>query len=211
MIADVTSRPDRADSPDLSLILASKSASRRAMLDAGGVEHDAIPAAIDERAMEQEMGGSEPSEIAQALAAAKAAFVSQDYPGRWVLGSNSLVEVAGQRFDKPQSRDEAADHLRFFSGRTMHLHSAAALARDGQIDWIAPSLATLHVRELSEDFVQSYLDAEWPEVSHCVGVFRIEALGVQLFERILGDQFTVLGMPLLAVLGALRERGLLAA
>ena len=190
------------------VILASKSASRRAMLDAAGVSYESAPAEIDERALEAEMDGAQASEIAQALAAAKAAAVSAAQPGRWVLGSDSLVEVAGRRFDKPQSRQQAAEHLRSFSGRPMHLHSAAALARDGQIDWVAPSLATLAVRELSSDFIEKYLDVEWPEVSHCVGVFRIEARGVQLFERIIGDHFTVLGMPLLAVLGALRERGL---
>ena len=193
------------------VILASKSASRRTMLDAAGVAYESVPAEIDERALEAEMDGAEASEIAQALAAAKAAAVSAEHPGRWVLGSDSLVEVDGRRFDKPQSREQAAEHLRFFSGRPMHLHSAAALARDGRIDWIAPSLATLSVRELSGKFIEDYLDAEWPEVSHCVGVFRIEARGVQLFERIIGDHFTVLGMPLLAVLGALRERELVAA
>ena len=87
----------------------------------------------------------------------------------------------------------------------MDLHSAAALQRSGRILWCGSALARLHVRTLSEDFIESYLAAEWPEVSQCVGVFRIEALGVQLFERIEGDQFTVLGMPLLQVLGALRE------
>ena len=193
------------------VILASRSASRRTMLDAAGVAYESVPAEIDERALEAEMDGAEASEIAQALAAAKAAAVSAEHPGRWVLGSDSLVEVDGRRFDKPQSREQAAEHLRFFSGRPMHLHSAAALARDGRIDWIAPSLAALSVRELSGKFIEDYLDAEWPEVSHCVGVFRIEARGVQLFERIIGDHFTVLGMPLLAVLGALRERGLVAA
>ena len=91
----------------------------------------------------------------------------------------------------------------------MRLHSAAALARDGAIDWVEPSLATLHMRDLSDDFIAHYLDTEWPAVSHCVGVFRIEALGVQLFERIIGEHFTVLGMPLLPVLGALRERGII--
>ena len=113
----------------------------------------------------------------------------------------------GQRFDKPATRDDAAEHLRFFSGRPMHLHSAAAIARDGEIVWRHAAMVTLHVRTLSPQFIESYLAAEWPEVSHCVGVFRIEAMGVQLFERIEGDHFTVLGMPLLAVLAALRDMG----
>lgn len=124
-----------------------------------------------------------------------------------MLGSDSLVVVGERRFDKPASREEATEHLRAFSGRVMHLHSAAAIARGGSVVWRETSLAMLHTRKFTEDFIQTYLDTEWPAVSHCVGVFRIEGPGVQLFERIEGDQFTVLGMPLLAVLGALRDMG----
>lgn len=193
------------------LILASRSASRQAMLEAAGVDFDVRVADIDERALEAAMEEAEPEEIAQALAAAKAVAVSAVEPHRLVLGSDSLVEVDGRRFDKPADRDQASGHLRFFSGKVMRLHSAAALAVDGRITWIDHGLATLHVRELSDSFIESYLDAEWPEVGACVGVFRIEARGVQLFERIIGDQFTVLGMPLLPVLEALRERGVLEA
>lgn len=188
------------------IVLASNSASRKTMLSAAGIAFEARPAAIDERALEAEMADADPAEIAQALAAAKAAAVSSD---RLVLGSDSLVEVEGRRFDKPASREEAAAHLRFFSGKVMTLHSAAALAREGRIVWIGSDFARLAVRELSEDFIAAYLDAEWPAVAHCVGVFRIEGPGVQLFERISGDQFTVLGMPLLQVLEALREEGVL--
>lgn len=195
----------------MTLILASGSASRRAMLEAAGVTFEVRTAQIDERVLEAEMDGAAPEEVAQALAAAKAVAVSQGDPHRLVLGSDSLVEVDGQRFDKPASREQAAEHLRYFSGQPMRLHSAAALAVDGRITWLDHSLATLHVRQLSEGFIQRYLEAEWPEVSHCVGAFRIEARGVQLFERILGDQFTVLGMPLLPVLEALRQRGVLEA
>lgn len=191
------------------IVLASASASRRAMLAAAGVAFTVVPAAIDERALEGEMAASDGAEIAQALAAAKAAAVSAAHPGQWVLGSDSLVEVGGRRFDKPVSREEAGEHLRFFAGKVLTLHSAAALARDGRIDWIDGDFARLAVRDLSADFIAAYLDAEWPAVSGCVGVFRIEGPGVQLFERVTGDQFTVLGMPLLAVLGALRERGVL--
>ena len=188
------------------IVLASNSASRKAMLQAAGVAFEARPAEVDERALEAEMDGAEPPEVAQALAAAKAVAVSD---ARIVLGSDSLVEVDGRRFDKPASREQAAEHLRFFSGKVMTLHSAAALAKDGQIVWVGSDFARLRVRELSEEFIEAYLDAEWPEVSYCVGVFRIEGPGVQLFESIMGDQFTVLGMPLLQVLDALREEGVL--
>lgn len=189
--------------PDL--VLASQSASRRAMLDAAGVAHQAIPARMDERALEASLAGAAPNAVALALAEAKALTVCPQAPGRLVLGSDSLVVVDGRRFDKPASREQAADHLRFFSGKVMELHSAAALARDGAVVWRHAECARLAVRPLDEAFIAAYLDAEWPEVAACVGVFRIEARGVQLFDRIEGSHFTVLGMPLLAVLGALRE------
>ena len=190
----------------MSLVLASASASRRAMLDAAGVSYQSVPALIDERALEAGLAGATGAEIAVALAAAKALAVSAGHPGSLVLGSDSLVEVGGRRFDKPASRDDAAAHLRLFSGETMHLHSAAALARDGLIVWQHGEAALLRVRPLSDAFIAGYLAAEWPAVSACVGVFRIEALGVQLFEHIEGSHFTVLGMPLLAVLAALRDQ-----
>lgn len=192
------------------LILASQSASRRAMLTAAGVPHRAVPAYLDERALEAGLDGHAPDETARALACAKALAVSQDHPDALVLGSDSLVETAGRRFDKPASREDAGAHLRFFSGKVMRLHSAAALARGDAIIWQDSVTARLHVRDLSDAFIETYLDREWPQVAACVGVFRIEGLGAQLFERIEGDTFTILGMPLLPVLAALREQGELA-
>jgi len=185
------------------IVLASKSASRRTMLGAAGVEFEVRPPSIDERAVEHALANAGPGEVALALAEAKA--LSVEGRGRPVLGSDSVVSVAGKRFNKPASRAQAAEHLRFFSGETMELHSAAAIALTGTLRWSHVAVATLKVRALSDEFIEAYLAAEWPEVSQCVGVFRIEALGVQLFESIDGDMFTVLGMPLLPVLGALRE------
>lgn len=189
------------------LILASQSASRRAMLSAAGVAFEAVPAALDERALEAGLGDAAPDTVALALAEAKALAVARDRSGQLVLGSDSLVEVDGRRFDKPTSREDAALHLRFFAGKSMRLHSAAALVRGNAVLWRHASLASLQVIDMSDAFIESYLDAEWPAVAGCVGVFRIEARGVQLFEAIDGDHFTVLGMPLLAVLGALRTMG----
>ncbi|MEO6040731.1 MAG: Maf family protein [Croceibacterium sp.] len=187
------------------IVLASKSASRRAMLAAAGVAFETRPANLDERALEAEMYAVGPGDLALALAQAKACSV--DGGGRPVLGSDSVVAVEGVRFNKPASRAQAAEHLRFFSGKTMALHSAAALALDGALRWSHVSVAYLKVRELSDAFIETYLVAEWPEVSQCVGVFRIEGLGVQLFESIDGDNFTVLGMPLFEVMRALRALG----
>jgi len=193
----------------MTLLLASKSASRRAMLEAAGIAFEACAADLDERAVEAGLGDCEPKEVALALAEAKANAVAQGSPDRWVLGSDSLVAVDGRRFDKPESKENAVEHLRFFSGKVMELHSAASLVRGGADSWGHAETARLHVRDLSDEFIESYLADEWPEVGACVGVFRIEGRGPQLFERIEGDMFTVLGMPLLAVLAALRERGAL--
>ncbi|MFL6762928.1 MAG: Maf family protein [Sphingomicrobium sp.] len=190
----------------MSLILASTSAIRRLMLDAAGVSHEAVKPEVDEAAIKAQM--SRADDIASKLAAAKA--LSIDHSG-WTVGSDSVVSIDGRLFDKPSNRDDAADHLRFFSGKEMRLTSAVALACDGRLDWAHVETARLQVRPLSETFISDYLDAEWPEVGYTVGVFRLEARGVQLFSSIDGDHFTILGMPLLPLLGALRERGLLPA
>ncbi len=191
------------------LVLASQSASRKAMLSAAGVKFEARAADVDERALEAELVGADAPIVALALAKAKALAGSEANPGALVLGSDSMVEVEGRRFNKPRHLGEAAEHLRFFSGKTMVLHSAAALARDGEVLWSHADKALLTIRPLSESFIAGYLADEWPEVGACVGVFRIEGLGVQLFEKIEGSQFTVLGMPLLPVLGALRDAGVM--
>ena len=176
------------------------------MLDAAGVQHEVVKPDVDEAAVKARL--SDPGEIASELAAAKALSIEGN---EWVIGSDSVVSVEGRLFDKPRGRDEAAEHLRFFSGKTMVLTSAVALARSGEIDWRHVATARLEVRRLSKAFIRSYLDAEWPEVGYTVGVFRLEARGVQLFDRIEGDHFTILGMPLIPLLRALRERGLLLA
>jgi len=177
------------------------------MLEAAGVEFDVASPQIDEAALKA--AALLTDDLAAGLAHAKALSVSEGRSGDWVIGSDSVVEVQGRLFDKPADRSQAAEHLQFFSGKTIQLTSAVALARENAVDWTHAETATLQVRPLSEDFIAFYLDREWPAVSHCVGVFRLEGPGVQLFERIDGDHFTILGMPLLPLLGALRERGLL--
>lgn len=190
------------------MILASKSVSRRAMLEAAGVPFSTMVADLDERAIETDLGpATPPRDVALALARAKALAVCKLVPGELVLGSDSLVECGGRRFDKPESRAAAAEHLRFFSGRVLHLHSAAVLANNGEVLCEDASVASLHVVDLSNRFIETYLEHEWPAVAGCVGVFRIEGRGVQLFHKIEGDHFTVLGMPLLSVLAFLRELG----
>ena len=176
------------------------------MLDAAGAAYRAVKPDVDEDSVKARLNSA--AEIASELAAAKACSIGGD---DWVIGSDSVVSAGGRLFDKPRDREEAVEHLRFFSGRTMLLTSAVALARGGKLDWHHVETARLEVRKLSDAFIADYLDAEWPEVGYTVGVFRLEARGVQLFDHIEGDHFTILGMPLIPLLGALRQRGLLLA
>lgn len=191
----------------MTLLLASSSAIRRQMLEQAGVNFESTPANLDESI--EKKRHSDPRELAIALARAKAVAVSSARPEALVIGSDSVVTVGGRLFDKPADKDQAADHLRFFSGKPMQLTSGVAIARAGEIEWSFCDSAQLRVRELSDRFIGRYLDAEWPEVSYCVGVFRMEGRGVQLFDSIEGSFFTILGMPLIPLLGALRDRGVL--
>lgn len=194
----------------MDLVLASTSPIRGTLLANAGVAYAAEAPEVDEAAVKQGFAGSD-RELAITLAEAKATSVSRRRPSALVVGSDSVLSVDGRRFSKPGGRQEAAEHLRFFSGRSMELTSGVALAQDGVVLWRTAEVARLAVRPLSEEFIEDYLDADWPEVSYCVGVFRLEGPGVQLFERIEGDHFTVLGLPLLPLLGELRRRGVLAA
>ncbi len=193
----------------MALILASRSEIRRAMLDNAGIAYEALKPEVDEDELKRRFDTA--TEIASELAAAKASAVSAERPDDFVIGSDSIVSVNRRLYDKPRDRSEAVEHLLSFSGKPMQLTSAVALARGGTVDWRHVENATLQVRQLSEAFIEDYLNAEWPDVGYTVGVFRLEGRGVQLFDRIEGDHFTILGMPLLALLGALRERGLVLA
>lgn len=178
------------------------------MLASAGVDYESVSPAIDESSANHAF--DEPPYLALKLARAKALAVSSSRSGDWVIGSDSVISVDGRLFDKPKDRDQAEEHLRYFSGRAMELTSAVAVARDSLVDWSHSQTARLRIRTLSDRFIRSYLDAEWPEVAYCVGVFRMEGRGVQLFDDVEGDHFAILGMPLIPLLGALRERGLIA-
>jgi septum formation protein len=196
----------------MNLILASQSASRRAMLEAAGVPFSAIAAGVDEEAAKTvlHMEKVAPRDFADALAELKALKISGREPAALVLGSDSIAVLAdGTILDKPADRDEATDHLRRMSGSRFDLISAAVIAEGGRPVWRSVDRATLFVRPLSEAFIHAYLDAEWPAIAGCVGCFRIEGPGAQLFSRIEGSQFTVLGLPLLPVLDYLRVRKVL--
>jgi septum formation protein len=177
------------------------------MLEAAGVDFDVASPHVDEAALKA--AALLTDDLALDLAKAKALSVSDGRGADWVIGSDSVITVQGQLFDKPADRNQAAEHLRFFSGKTIQLTSAVAIAQGNAVDWSHAQTAALEVRPLSDHFIAGYLDAEWPAVSHCVGVFRIEGPGVQLFSSVEGDHFTIQGMPLIPLLEALRERGVL--
>lgn len=192
------------------LVLASQSASRRAMLTAAGVPFEAASPQVDEDAAKASLTALSPRDLADALAELKAVKLSARDPEALVIGSDSLVALAdGTRLDKPESRDDAAEQLRRMSGGAHDLWSAVVMAEAGRPVWRHVARARLHVRPLSDGFIHSYLDREWPAIAGCVGCFRIEGPGVQLFSKLEGDHFTVLGMPLIPVLGQLRTLGLL--
>ncbi|WP_375382068.1 Maf family protein [uncultured Sphingomonas sp.] len=192
------------------IVLASGSASRRAMLTAAGVPFEAVSPGVDEDAAKASLraDGRSPRDLADALAELKAVKVSGRMLDALVIGSDSLVALDdGTTLDKPESRDQAAEHLRRMSDRVHDLVSAAVIAEDGRPVWRFVDRARMHVRPLSDAFIETYLDAEWPAVARCVGCYRIEGPGAQLFARIEGSQFTVLGLPLLPLLDYLRVRG----
>ena len=189
----------------MSLILASNSQIRREMLEQAGLSFEVRSPSFDEEEVKRAFD-AESEILARTLAAGKAASITTE-PGVWVIGSDSTVTVDGARYSKPRDRNEAAAHLRAFSGRTMLLSSGVALARRSKVEWVHTETARLYFRPLSESFIANYLDEEWPDVGYCVGVFRMEGRGVTLFDRVEGSHFTILGMPLLPLLGALRDRG----
>lgn len=194
------------------IILASQSASRRAMLEAAGIAFEALPARVDEDAAKAALAGLSPRDLADALAELKAIKVSQRAGPVLALGSDSVVALHdGTLLDKPTSREEAAEHLARMSGQVHELWSAAVIAEHGAPVWRHVERARMHVRPLSPAFIEAYLDREWPAIGGCVGCYRIEGPGVQLFSRIEGSHFTILGLPLLAVVGYLRTRGVLPA
>ena len=193
------------------LILASRSAARRAMLTAAGVTHEAVAAAVDEESAKAALvaEGADARRLADALAELKAVKISRRYPVDWVLGCDqTLSRDDGRLFDQPRDRADAADQLRALRGRKHRLTSAAVLAQGGVPVWRHIGVATLTMRDFSDAFLEQYLDAEWPAIAGCVGCFRVEGPGVQLFSRLDGSHFTILGLPLLQVLDYARVRGI---
>ena len=194
----------------LPLILASQSRARQALLANAGIAFEATPAGIDEREIQRDSGLAEPGEIASLLARQKALWVSSRQPDRIVVGADQTLALAKQLFSKPAGRAQAADQLRALAGNSHELHSAVAVARDGKILFETVSVARMAMRQLSEAEIDAYLDEAGAAVTTSVGAYQLEGLGIHLFERIEGDHFTILGLPLLPLLAFFRGEGLLA-
>ncbi len=190
-------------------ILASQSRTREILLANAGIPFDAVPARIDERAVQRDSGLSAPGDIAGLLAREKACFISSKNPGRYVIGADQTLALGNRLFSKPAGRAQAADQLRLLAGQTHELHSAVAVARDGEILFSEVSVARMTMRPLSDEEIRTYLDAAGDAVTTSVGAYQLEGLGVHLFGRIEGDHFTILGLPLLPLLAFLRGQGLL--
>jgi septum formation protein len=196
------------------LILASTSAARRAMLARAGVECDAMAPMVDEESIKLSLlaQGLGARDIADALAEAKAVKLSGKHPGALVIGADQTLELDdGTMLDKPQSPDEAMTHLSLMSGKTHKLLSAAVVAEAGQPVWRFVATSRLLMRPLSQAFIAAYVDQHWQDIRHCVGCYQIEGAGAQLFSHIKGTHFDIMGLPLLPLLGFLRERGIIAA
>jgi len=191
------------------LILASQSRARQALLSNAGISFEAVTAEIDERAVQQASGLSAPGEIASLLAREKALSVSARQPGKFVIGADQTLALGERLFSKPAGRALAAAQLRALAGRSHELHSAVAVARDGKILFEAAAIAGMTMRRLGEAEIDVYLDEAGDVVSSSVGAYQLEGPGVHLFERIEGDHFTILGLPLLPLLAFLRSERLL--
>ncbi|NPU68603.1 septum formation inhibitor Maf [Bradyrhizobium sp. 83012] len=194
---------------DEPLVLASQSRARRLLLENAGLACEAVPADVDERAIQSEAGLVAPYEVALHLATAKARAVAAIRPGSYVLGADQTLALGERMFNKPAGRQQAMHQLLALAGRTHALHSAIAVVRNGEVLFSHVAVAWMTMRTLSESDVAAYLDTAGQAVMSSVGAYQLEGLGVHLFDRIDGDHFTILGLPLLPLLAYFRDARLL--
>lgn len=193
------------------LLLASASETRRALLSNAGLSFEVAPADIDERAAERPLlnSGASPEDLALALAMTKAATISERNPADLVIGADQVLELEGERLTKPEDMEAARRQLLRLSGRTHHLHAGIACARMGEIVWQHTETASLTMRRVEPAIVGRYLAAAGASALNSVGAYQIEGRGIQLFEKIEGDYFAILGLPLLPLLAFLRAVGVI--
>lgn len=187
------------------LVLASRSDIRGKILAAAGLRFEIRPSQINERAVEMESGIADAAAVARHLARAKAQAIASSLPGRLVLGADQTLACGAKRFAKPADRAEAAEQLRALRGCVHELHSALALVRDNEIIFACVDTARLAMRDFSDRFLNGYLDMAGDAATRSVGGYQLEGIGIHLFERVEGDFFTILGLPLLPLLAFLRQ------
>lgn len=192
------------------LVLASKSSVRRVILEAAGIPVEAVTADIDERAIENEASAKSPADVALLLARRKAEAVAEKMPGRLVVGADQTLALGTKRFTKPVGRDSARRQLQELRGQTHSLYSGLALVRDGAVLHGECDVARLTMLNFSDTFLDAYLDAAGQSVCESVGGYQLERIGIHCFERVDGDHNTILGLPILGLLAALRKIGALA-
>ena len=193
-----------------SLVLASRSDVRGKILAAAGLRFEIRPAQIDERAVEKDSDAPDAAAVARHLAREKARAIAAKMPGRLVLGADQTLARGNRRFSKPADRAAAVEQLTSLRGRTHELHSALALVRDGETLFVHVGTARLTMRDFSDRFLEDYLDMVGGAALSSVGGYQLEGIGIHLFERVEGDYFTILGLPLLPLLAYLRESGFVA-
>jgi len=189
------------------LVLASASPFRRRMLEAAGLSFRVVPAEVDEAAIRRRVPTADLARVAETLALAKAQAVSKTLPNALVIGADQVLALGDQLFSKPMDVNEARAQLEKLRGQAHRLHTAAALAQAGEILWSHTETARLVMRSFSDAFLDRYLARMGAKVLQTVGAYEIEGHGIQLFERVEGDSFTIIGLPLLALLAELRARG----
>jgi septum formation protein len=192
------------------LILASQSRARQVLLANAGVAFKSIAADIDERGVQQTSGLSAPADVAAVLAREKALWVSSHQPGSFVIGADQTLALGDRLFSKPAGRAQAAEQIRTLAGRSHELHSAVAVACDGAILFETVTIARMTMRTFGDAEIAAYLDEAGAAVTSSVGAYQLEGVGVHLFDRIEGDHFTILGLPLLPLLAFMRSEHLLA-
>lgn len=190
------------------IILASTSSSRKSLMSGAGLAFRAIAADIDERSIEQQLGENvAPTKVAAALADAKALDVSARYPDVYVIGSDQTLSLGKRIFHKARDMAEAADNIAAFAGKTHHLNCGVSIARNNAIVWSTVSIAAMTMWQIPESLIRTYLDLAGPSILQSVGAYQLEGPGIRLFEKIEGDYFTILGLPMLQLLAGLRQLG----
>ena len=192
------------------LVLASSSKTRLKLLEDISLPVEALAANVDERAIEAELQklGVDPAGVAQTLALAKAANVAEQFQDRWIIGADQTLALGSEQFHKPASIDGARDHLKRLRGKTHQLHSAVVCFKGQKEVFVHVETANLTMRNFGDDFLEAYLSAAGSAVMQSVGAYQLEALGIHLFDKVEGDHSTILGLPLLPLLGFFRQAGL---